>query len=130
MPRAALGPALAALLARIVESRIASIRPKPKVGVGMRKLRLPWAAAVAKSGCVMLQPGASDRPEITKRSCTPPSRTVFAGGSAYLNRTSRTGPLFVRNDGIELVAPSLVATAICGLTDGADPPMVGWAWQP
>src|SRR6516165_1167297 len=34
------------------------------------------------------------------------------------------------NDGTALLAPSSVATAICGLTAGLVPPGVGWAWHP
>ena len=40
-------------------------------------------------------------------------------------RASRTGPLLVMNDGMVLVAPSLVASPTCGLTDGAEPPVAG-----
>ena len=49
------------------------IRPPPKTGVGMRKIRSPSCAASAKLGCEMLQPGASMRPVMVNRSCTPPS---------------------------------------------------------
>ena len=42
-----------------VESGIASIRPAPNSGVGMRNARLE---VLEKSSCRILQPGASDRP--------------------------------------------------------------------
>src|SRR6266496_2435026 len=82
--------------ARMVESGIDSIRPAPKVGVGILKMISPeW---LAKLGWEMLQPGGvSLRPMIVNRSCTPPSDT---------KRISRTGPL-------ALIRPSPVSRLTC-----------------
>src|SRR4029079_19522537 len=57
------------LLALLFEARLAtrsssdtpSSRPRPTVGVGMRKMTLLAATALAKSGCASVQPGASVR---------------------------------------------------------------------
>src|SRR5258708_7626285 len=73
----------------------------------------------------MLQPTASARPVITKRSCTEPSLTPLL----FLNRASRTGPFAVTNHGTVFFAPLKVATAICGFCAGLDPPSSGCAWQ-
>src|SRR5580704_8301623 len=75
----------------------------------------------------MLHPDASERPVITKRSCTPPSGVP---SGLRMNRASRTGPLAVMKRGILFVAPSAVAIAICGLLAGLEPPTAGDAWQP
>ena len=66
IPSAIFAGRLEFLLERIVESGIASIRPAPKVGVVMRIETLPDWNCVAKSGCGILHPGASARPEIVK----------------------------------------------------------------
>src|SRR5262249_31293504 len=121
IPAAAFALAFAALFARIIPSVIPSIKPDPNVGVGIRKMRLPAAEAALKSGCAMLHPGASVRPVIVYRSCTPPSD---------LNRAPRRGPFPVMKYGTPLVAPYGVATAPCGLPAGLVPPTAGWAWQP
>src|SRR4051812_36026884 len=75
----------------------------------------------------MLQPGASERPVITNRPCTPPS-----GDPSRLRtkRASRIGPLAVMNDGTTFFAPIKVATATCGFVAGLVPPIVGWEWHP
>src|SRR5205823_12353392 len=114
MPKAVLAAALAgrSLLAMIVESVMASIRPAPNVGVGIRKIKLLSRLALSKSGCEILQPGASVRPVMVKRSCTPPSRMVLVGGFANLNLASLTGPFREMKNGGVFVAPFLVATAI------------------
>ena len=92
-----------AMFARMAESGIASMSPAPKKGVGIRKIMfgfppLPVTGFPAgrKSGWAMLQPGASVRPVITKRSCTSPS---LAPSGLRLNRASRIGPLCVMNQG-------------------------------
>src|ERR1035438_7879763 len=59
-----------------VESSRFSIRPVPKVGVGIRKITLFSDTAVAKLGCgstvLLLQVPASERPVTVYRSSTPP----------------------------------------------------------
>src|SRR5208283_1973472 len=119
------------MLARIAESGIASIRPAPKTGVGIRKITFafpPWPVsefpAGRKLGWAMLHPVASDRPVITKRSCTSPSLVPSA---LCWKRASRTGPFFVINHGTVFFAPFKVATAINGFSVGLDPPALGWA---
>src|SRR5262245_26035871 len=104
-----------------------STKPRPNVGVGMRNTTLLRESSPAKSGCRTLQPGASARPVITNSACTPPS-----GDPSRLRtkRASRTGPFCLMKEGTVFVAPSLVATATCGLTAGADPPVAGCEWQP
>src|SRR5437870_1271092 len=98
---------------------MASTKPKPNVGVGMRNVRSP---GFEKSGCSTWQPsGASLRPVITNRLRTPPP--------VLLGRTTRTGPLGCRNGGTLLIAPLRVATVICGFTGGVDPPIAGCEWQ-
>ena len=103
-------------------SGVASTKPVPNVGVGMRKMILFEAIAAAKSGCARWQFGASDRPAIVKRSCTPPSGVP---SGLRMNRASRTGPFDVMNDGTVLVAPIKVATATCGFGRGPTPPAAG-----
>ena len=107
--------------------------PAPKVGVGMRKMRFgfpPWPEigfpAGRKLGWAMLQPAASPRPVMTKRSCTPPS---LVPSGFRLKRTSRTGPLCVMNHGTMFLAPLRVAIAIKGFRAGLDPPAAGCEWQ-
>src|SRR5215472_1317465 len=108
-------------------SGVPSTNPAPNTGVGMRKIALLAFTAAAKFGCVMLQPGASLRPEITNRSWTPPSGVP---SGLLMKRTSRTGPFLVINGGTVFFAPSSVATATCGLVKGLEPPTSGCAWQP
>src|SRR5579864_2133746 len=55
---------VAARFACRTESGVASTKPRPNTGVGMRKITLLAARAVEKSGCARLQPTASDRPAI------------------------------------------------------------------
>src|SRR5205085_5928320 len=117
--------ALAARLAIRVASGVASTRPRPKVGVGMRKITLLPATWEAKFGCPRLQPGASVRPAMVNKSWTPPSSgPVGLAGSLGLvkvvdtKRASRTGPLAVMKEGTVLRAPSRVANATCGLGTG------------
>src|SRR5262245_35674041 len=117
----------AAWLARIARSGICSISPAPKTGVGIRKITLRRASSLSKSGCRSPQPGASDRPAMVKRSCTPPSGVPSA---LRTNRASRTGPFRATNDGMALVAPALFANAIWGFTGGLVPPTAGCRWQP
>src|SRR3989442_1184202 len=121
MPRACFAAALEFLFARMVASGMVSIRPPPKRGVGIRKIRLLFAAAALKSGWEMLQPGASGRPVIVKRSCTPPSRVPL---ELNLKRASRTGPSLVMKNGTWLGA---VATVDLGFVNGLVPPTAGWA---
>src|SRR5581483_9842335 len=70
--------------------------------------------------------GASVRPLITHKSCTPPSGVPSA---FCLNRTAKVGPFDWMKGGIWFRAPFLVATAICGFTAGLVPPTVGRAWH-
>src|SRR5271163_234526 len=125
--------ASACMFARIVESGIASMRPAPKRGVGIRKMTFefpPWPLSGfpggPKSGWAILHPGASVRPVMTKRACTFPS---FVPLGFFLNRTSRTGPLAVINQGTMFFAPLSVAIAIKGFWAGLVPPGAGCAWQ-
>src|SRR6516164_211095 len=74
----------------------------------------------------MLQPVASLRPVITKRSCTPPSLVPFG---FRLKRASRIGPFGVMNHGTKFFAPLRVAMAIKGFRAGLDPPAAGCEWQ-
>src|SRR6266849_4067675 len=127
MPNDLLCCALAAKAAWRPESGTASTNPRPNVGVGMRKMALFAATAAAKFGCWMLQPGASERPVMTKRSCTPPSGVP---SGLRTKRTSRTGPFAVMNDGTVFLAPPVVAAATCGLVGGLEPPAAGCAWHP
>jgi len=93
----------------------------------MRKITLFWASAAAKSGWVMVQPGASVRPLMTNRSCTPPSGVP---SRLRTKRASRTAPVVVMNDGTPFLARSNVAIATCGSVRGFVPPTAGGAWQP
>src|ERR1035437_10341633 len=74
----------------------------------------------------MLQPGASFRPVITNRACTPPSLVPSGFG---LKRASRIGPVCVMNHGMVFLAPLIVATAMRGFRNGLEPPPLGWEWQ-
>src|SRR5580700_2052576 len=117
-----------ARLARMVFSGMFSIKPAPKTGVGMRKLRLPLAASAAKSGCAKVQLGASELPAIVNRSWTPPSD---------LKRASRTGPSAVTKNGIVLLTLISWPTVNCGFCPtlgkafalGEVPPAAGCEWQ-
>src|SRR5260370_26670338 len=120
------------ILARIAESGIDSMSPAPKTGVGMRKIMFglpPWPVigfpAGRKSNWAMLQPGASLRAVITKRSCTEPSLTPLL----FLNRASRIGPFCVMNHGTVFFAPFKLATSGRGFFAGLDPPASGCEWQ-
>src|SRR5438445_12179237 len=106
----------------------------------MRKITLLSCCIRPKSGCGKLQPDASLRPAILNSACTPPSAVGLKLPSAFTangKRTSRTGPSLLRKDGIEFLAPSIVAMAICGLDPkcgyafaaGLLPPTAGCAWQ-
>src|SRR5262249_48230707 len=92
-----------------------SIRPAPKTGVGMRKITLRLASAVAKSGCASTQPGASSRPWMVKIACTPPSGDPSA---FFTKRASRTGPFSPMNAGSLLSAPRRVGNRPRGLACG------------
>src|SRR6267143_910466 len=124
--------ALAARLFNRVESSTFSINPVPKVGVGIRKIRLLVACAWAKLGCCKLQLPASERPETVNRSSTPPLGAFGLGLPNWSkkngNRASRVGPLAVMNDGMVLVDPltnPLAITWNCGLVAGPVPPTAG-----
>src|SRR5580704_3991337 len=132
MPNPAFRDALALLFARIDDSEIASMSPAPKTGVGMRKMMFgfpPCAEsgfpAGRKSGWAMLQPGASLRPVMTKRLCTPP---LLLPSGFRLKRASRMGPFGVMNHGTTFLAPANVATPIKGFRAALDPPTAGCEW--
>src|SRR5579872_708330 len=112
MPSAAFCDAFAARLAASAESGVFSTRPRPKSGVGMRKLTLLAATSAAKLGCARLHPaGASERPAMVKRLCTlPSSGALMLLGLVEMKRTSRAGPLGVRNEGTVFLAPLSVAS--------------------
>src|SRR4051794_32328281 len=105
-------------------SGIASIRPAPKFGVGMRKTMLE---RLEKSGCSTLHPPESDRPRTVNNACTPPSGEP---SGLRRKRASRIGPSLERNHGMVLVARIAVAIAICGFSLGLVPPTAGNAWHP
>src|ERR1700722_520651 len=133
MPNPAFRDASTFMFARIAESEIASISPAPKTGVGMRKMMFgfpPCAErgfpAGRKLGWAMLQPAASLRPVMTKRSCTSPSLVPLG---FRLKRASRTGPFCVMNQGTTFFAPWREAIAIKGFCAGLDPPAEGCEWQ-
>src|SRR5882672_101933 len=109
---------LAAWLFNRVESSRFSIKPAPKVGVGMRKMMLFVCPAVLKLGCTRLQGPASERPVTVKRSSTPPLGALRLGVPLLLkkngNRASRVGPLGVMKYGV--------------VSRGATPLLVNWAW--
>src|SRR5437867_9446605 len=100
------------------------MRPAPKTGVGILKIRLLLAACVAKSGWAREQPPAPVRPVIVAVLCTPPS---LVPSELNLNRASRTGPFDVMKNGIVSVPPSFEANATCGFTNGLVPPVAGLA---
>ena len=120
MPSVLFAEAALAALARMAQSGIISIRPAPKVGVGMRKTTFFAASCAAKSGCLSEHPSAPSRPVIVNNAWTPPS-----GLPSLLrtNRASRTGPFSDRNDGT-LSLPAL-ANATCGFSNGLEPPLAG-----
>src|ERR1700733_4572506 len=105
MPRLLL--LLANCLFKRVESSRFSIRPAPKVGVGIRKMTLFSATAVAKLGCgsavLLLHVPASERPVTVYRSSTPPFGSLVFTVPLVLKkngkRASRVGPLAVMKDG-------------------------------
>src|SRR5579872_5451398 len=130
-----------------------SIRPSPKTDKGMRKIRSLSAAAVAKLGWGMLQPGAgtSLRPEMTNRSSTPPFGAAVLAVPLALKkngkRASRVGPLAVMKEGMVLVEEGAITmppccgslnTRLCGLAPifwprvalGLPPPVDGCEWHP
>jgi len=77
-----LAPALAAWLATMTLSGMASIKPTPKTGVGILKMRLLFLVWYAKSSWLIVQPLASPvesrRPLMTNSAWTPPSRVPSA----------------------------------------------------
>src|SRR5579864_6017954 len=119
-----------------VESSMFSIRPAPKVGVGMRKMRLPAAAAAAKLGCSRLQPLASGSPLTVNRVSTPPLGALVLALPSLLKkngkRASRVGPCAVINVGVVSFGPAMpLAIAVnSGLLGPPVPPMVGCEWHP
>src|ERR1700722_3224360 len=120
---------LAWLVSRVESSRF-SMRPAPKVGVGMRKMMSFTASAAAKLGCGRLQLPASLRPLTVKISSTPPLGLLVLTVPFALkkngNRASRAGPLAVMKFGVEsLGATELPANAHCGLLAGPVPPIAG-----
>src|ERR1700722_19305094 len=132
MPRRLL--LLAAVFFSRVDSSRFSIRPAPKVGVGIRKIMSFACCAAAKLGCGRLQLPASVRPLTVNRSSTPPlGLLVFAVPLALKkngNRASRVGPLAVTKYGVESFgATELPAKANWGLTAAPLPPTAGCAWQ-
>src|SRR6202451_1595296 len=90
-----------------VESSMFSIKPEPKVGVGMRKITSFSDTAVAKLGCgsvvLLLHVPASERPVTVYRSSTPPFGSLVFTVPLVLKkngkRASRVGPLAVMKDG-------------------------------
>src|SRR5579862_8564224 len=107
---------LVAWLFNSVESSRFSIRPAPKVGVGIRKMMLFACCAAAKLGCGKLQLPASGRPVTVNRSSTPPfGALVFTVPLALKKngkRASRVGPLAVMKYGVaSLGATELPANA-------------------
>src|SRR5215467_1649393 len=108
--------AFAARFLSRVESSMLAINPVPKVGVGMRKMMLLAATAALKLGCPKLQLPASDRPVTVNRSSTPPLGLAVLAVPLALkkngNRTSRTGPFAVMNDGMVLKLPFTTPLAI------------------
>src|SRR5579863_6137549 len=125
---------LFAWLVSKVESSRFSIRPAPKVGVGMRKMMSLACSAAAKLGCGKLQLPASVRPLTVNRVSTPPLGLLVLAVPFALkkngNRASRVGPLAVMKYGVEsLGATELPAKANCGLVAAPVPPSAGCAWQ-
>src|SRR5580692_8055683 len=88
----------------------------------------------------MLQLPASLRPEMTKRSWTPPSGVLLSVPFEFrknLKRASRAGPLGVMKEGRVFWAPSRLYTRVSGLGPtngnavalGLVPPIAGCEWQ-
>src|ERR1700723_377433 len=88
----------------------------------------------------MAQLPASARPEMTKRSWTPPSGVLLRepfGFRKNLKRASRTGPFGVTKDGRLFCAPFRPKTRVSGFGPtkgktvalGLDPPTDGCEWQ-
>src|SRR5580658_914115 len=125
------------LLSRVESSRF-SIKPAPKVGVGMRKMMLLADCASAKLGCgrlvALLQVPASERPVTVNRSSTPPLGSFVLTEPLALkkngNRASRVGPLAVMKVGMVLPgATPLLVKRNWGLTAAPVPPTAGCAWH-
>src|SRR5882757_5140680 len=132
MPRLLLR--LAAWLFSRVESATFSIKPLPKVGVGMRKMILFAACAALKLGCVRLQAPASARPVTVNRSSTPPLGALVLAVPLGLkkngNRASRVGPLAAMKYGVvSRGATPLLVKAAWGLVAGPVPPIAGCEWH-
>ena len=83
-----------ALQARIViGGGILDLKPAPKTSIGGMRVTLFWSRPpVLEVRLWVVQPGASLRPAMTKRSCTPPSAVPF---EFLMKRASRTGPFNV-----------------------------------
>src|SRR5579862_341564 len=115
---------------------MSSSSPAPKTGVGMRKMRLPAAAAAAKLGCTKVQPFASVSPETVKMVSTPPLGALVLAVPSLLKkngkRASRVGPWAVMNVGVVSFGPAMpLAIAVnSGLLAPPVPPTVGCEWQP
>jgi DNA-binding transcriptional LysR family regulator len=92
------------------------------LGEQLAKRTLQGAIVTGRPAYPDCESTASSRPEMVKRSCTPPSAAPLG---VFTNRTSLTGPVDVINAGIVFFAPAFVATAICGLVAGDDPPAAG-----
>src|SRR6516162_7022516 len=121
---------LAAWFLSKLESSRFSIKPRPKVGVGMRKMTLFVATACAKGGCATEQEPASERPVIVKRSSTPPLGALVLTLPFELKkkgkRASRVGPLAVMKLGMVLLGAVPSATNWnWGFAVGPDPPGAG-----
>src|ERR1700722_16825863 len=132
MPRRLL--LLAAVFFSRVDSSRFSIRPAPKVGVGIRKIMSFACCAAAKLGCGRLQLPASERPVTVNRSSTPPLGALVFTEPLLLkkngNRASRVGPLAVIKDGVvSLGATPALLNWNWGLIAAPDPPIAGCAWH-
>src|SRR5579863_1623938 len=106
-----------------VDSSRFSIRPAPNTGVGMRKIRLLSAAAVAKLGWVRLQfCPPSGRAETVKRVSTPPFGAFWLTVPLALKkngkRASRVGPPAVMKAGVVLVVLQAITPFCAGVTTG------------
>src|SRR6267154_2838491 len=124
----------AAWLLSRVESSMFSIKPAPKVGVGIRKMMLLTCWAALKLGCGKLQEPASERPVTVNKFSTPPFGALKLGVPLELKkngkRASRVGPLALIKYGVvSRGATPLLVNWNCGLTAGPVPPMAGWVWQ-
>ena len=127
IPNARFEDTLTDWLTRIVWSSIASIKPAPNTGLGIRKITLPRSSSLSKFGWARLHPSAPSRPVIVNRLVTPPSGVP----SGFLtNLASRTGPFSLMKEGTASVPPNLLAKSTWGFTAGLVPPIAGCAWQP